>query len=1084
MPPHPLQLTKDQWVWYAPQGSDLFTVCRITKVGNDFSLELQDTKKNVTAVPYSILEQDPDCVSPLKDPVDGSDPGKYTAKDLSTLNHASLADIECCIRNQFGCGLLYTNIRNHVTLHINPNRQMDIYNEVFADRYSELDPNLPPHIYSLTALAYKSLCQGEKSQVIVQIGDTGSGKSQSSAHVLHFVTQICVMDDDFGHKCRLIPVILGAFVSALLDAPDTDTTRIPGKDRWASSRALSSVELVFDDQGFIVTASATVHFYERSRITCPNNGRNFDVFYFYVALAHDEHDEWIGEEREFRVLPPGEHNVDARDAARAQDFVAALDAMEIDKNEVFQALGAILMLSNIVVTEDNGGKVVVDVEEDQCSALGTDVETLTAILQQNTAEHTRDVIDRLMIDMYDALLSSIVEHINEQLLGEEEGVTAMTLVDIPSPAAGKVSSMGAFDSFVFNWMNDKVASMQVDAMIPPRDGIVVNLDEFEPRRKARAALQDVSVCVSSISKRMREMGKAIGDDAIAEALASVPVSGGVSRKGSTLNIVQANGTNSYDVDASFVYDARGGRSSQDVLSLVANSGCEVLIAGLALPGRVRGLKEGNDCMAFLDSVFSGELGDIRTVVNVRLNHQGSKVQLDRDLLLAQLRNLGIEAVINFNNAARKLSVVRRLDAFLHAHDPNGEGDLVQRASLVLKKHHWVTAAQIGESHIYCTDDLDAQLSKEVLLGTVVSSEGKHVTVSRDESDSRRNGSYSPLNALRASNDGTAKALGSPRTSPSARSGSQGPDIDGMHHLIVLTTKVEERLTKAIQYLNSIRDKIDVKGEVHELETLILEKNTALENRDYARIFAVLERSESRLDLLYNFQQGVSQPDYLGGEIAKTVTFPPTSPDDIPMMVKSSGTTSPLSHLQQVRPSLGMSRASHVEDEENRHPAEPKVYVPFSSAEKQIGQLHATLSQLRGSISGAKHANPQTATILHSELVKIENERENWRGETQRLKTQLRGLQSEIKDWRYTGAKYSARHMRTDKQQHTLRNALEVLQCLSDALVPHHSAIFSEEHLMTREQQVVHHFLNEVAHSKEEIRKGRLVSTECGLPWRP
>jgi len=178
---HPLVLP--QRVWFAQDPKTLqYSPVRIVKMLDDFSLVLQVNKYVELTVSWADLEKDVELICPLNDPEDK--PGKFTAKDLTQLGDPNIDEIESCLRNQFVGGLIYTQIGDHIQLHIYPNRPMQIYDEQFINRYKKFDLGLPPHIFRLAMVAYQAHVSNLKSQVILSIGESGSGKSASVSHII------------------------------------------------------------------------------------------------------------------------------------------------------------------------------------------------------------------------------------------------------------------------------------------------------------------------------------------------------------------------------------------------------------------------------------------------------------------------------------------------------------------------------------------------------------------------------------------------------------------------------------------------------------------------------------------------------------------------------------------------------------------------------------------------------------------------------------------------------------------------------------------------------------------------------------
>merc|ERR1712054_289765 len=128
--------------------------------------------------------------------------------------------------------LPYTRIAD-VVLAVNPMRNIPIYDAKWIDKYAELKPSLPPHVYSASAMAYKELTEMKKSQAIILTGKPGCGKSQAMEHLLAFLSQTAG-SEPVDEMLKQVGVVLRPFISIGLESGDL---------KWLSTRALFTLEL-------------------------------------------------------------------------------------------------------------------------------------------------------------------------------------------------------------------------------------------------------------------------------------------------------------------------------------------------------------------------------------------------------------------------------------------------------------------------------------------------------------------------------------------------------------------------------------------------------------------------------------------------------------------------------------------------------------------------------------------------------------------------------------------------------------------------------------------------------------------------
>jgi len=116
----------------------------------------------------------------------------------------------------------------------------------------------------------------------------------------------------------------------------------------------------------------------------------------------------------------------------------------------------------------------------------------------------------------------------------------------------------------------------------------------------------------------------------------------------------------------------------------------------------------------------------------------------------------------------------------------------------------------------------------------------------------------------------------------------------------------------------------------------------------------------------------------------------------------------------------------------------------------------------------------------SKLKDVRSAHEESRERSQKLEaryTQIRGEVSELK------AKASSIPQQSDPESDQLNNSLQILTCLKDVMMPYYSLCLPKDpKVMTREQKIVYHFLNEV--QAATARQTPQVEPREIPVWRP
>lgn len=115
---------------------------------------------------------------------------------MAVIEGRNEAYIMYLLANRYYSSKIYTRLTNRALISLNPYRVLPIYSEQVAEMYKEnkSDITLPPHLYSLAKSAINSLIQGNKSQTIVVVGETGAGKTEACKECIKVKDSVLIND--------------------------------------------------------------------------------------------------------------------------------------------------------------------------------------------------------------------------------------------------------------------------------------------------------------------------------------------------------------------------------------------------------------------------------------------------------------------------------------------------------------------------------------------------------------------------------------------------------------------------------------------------------------------------------------------------------------------------------------------------------------------------------------------------------------------------------------------------------------------------------------------------------------------------
>eukprot|EP00929_Paragymnodinium_shiwhaense_P020153 TRINITY_DN13523_c0_g3_i3.p1 TRINITY_DN13523_c0_g3~~TRINITY_DN13523_c0_g3_i3.p1 ORF type:complete len:1520 (+),score=467.10 TRINITY_DN13523_c0_g3_i3:75-4562(+) len=357
--------------------------------------------------------------------------------DICQLNTVSDAAILHSLRTRYARDDIYTFI-SCILVAVNPFKTINMYSSDFVAKYwaTEDVMGLPPHIYGITALAFKQLMERQVSQAMLVSGESGAGKTENTKFVLLFISE--VLRSRAGLADRLLEVnpLLEAFGNA-------KTVRNNNSSRFGKW-----IEVSIDPATrSLAGASVTDYLLEETRVCAQGKGeRNYHIFYQLAADTSGELDALqVSDARRFKYL--NGNPVDAagvNDESNFMELRKAFDSMAVGKETqlaIFGVAAGLLHLGNVEFSDAGDAAAVSEPAalQDAAKTLGLDAAVLSKCLlfkritvgkdvtesplDKKKAYQARDSMSKLV---YGRLFRWLVAKCNEALLGEAVAAPAST----------------------------------------------------------------------------------------------------------------------------------------------------------------------------------------------------------------------------------------------------------------------------------------------------------------------------------------------------------------------------------------------------------------------------------------------------------------------------------------------------------------------------------------------------------------------------------------------------------------------------------------------------------------------------------
>ena len=286
--------------------------------------------------------------------------GADDADDVTSLLHLHEPALLHSLRERAARGAIYTSV-GRVLLSVNPFRPLpDVYGEARMAEYRDRTTRRP-HLYAVGELAYRSIRRDRVDASIVVSGESGSGKTEASKHLLRYISWRAGGEGGAttgGVAARVLhsTPLFEAFGNAA-------TTR-----NRNSSRFGKHMDVLLTADGAVAGGRVRTFMLEKTRAAAPPppGERSFHVLYFLAAGG------LLPQARPaqaFRALaaPPAatssfadasSFDFDAFDRAGLSELLASLDALFVSseaQQALWRLLGALVLLAEVTFEDDGDG---------------------------------------------------------------------------------------------------------------------------------------------------------------------------------------------------------------------------------------------------------------------------------------------------------------------------------------------------------------------------------------------------------------------------------------------------------------------------------------------------------------------------------------------------------------------------------------------------------------------------------------------------------------------------------------------------------------------------------------------------------
>ncbi|RLN64136.1 hypothetical protein BBJ29_007034 [Phytophthora kernoviae] len=427
-------------------------------------------------------------------------------KDLLMVDVVDEAHVVNELVTRYRQGYVYTFL-GPVLIAMNPYKMLrqpngdSIYAHNMIDAFQGKELHLcNPHPFALAENAYTSLMRFGLDQSLLITGESGSGKTETSKHVMRYLTTIST-------RSRAKSAVIANRRMSVAQRKEADDMSSHVTDvLWGSNPVLEAfgnaqtirnnnssrfgkyIVLQMNRVGQVIGGYIDNYLLERSRVIRQAEGeRNFHSFYQLMSGATAaEKEAWKLPEsaEEFDVLGNEDATIegvdDAENYKNVRQNMTAVGITDEEQHAIFQQLSAILWLGNVqfkeTTDEAHNPRAAIDTPEAHealakaADLMGIDKDKLEALLTFRIvniykedqkvlfdARQAKKVSDSIIRSLYEKIFDWIVARINKNVTCKKRDISnSIGILDI---YGFEIFEVNAFEQLCINYVNEKLQQL-------------------------------------------------------------------------------------------------------------------------------------------------------------------------------------------------------------------------------------------------------------------------------------------------------------------------------------------------------------------------------------------------------------------------------------------------------------------------------------------------------------------------------------------------------------------------------------------------------------------------------------------------
>lgn len=271
---------------------------------------------------------------------------KQNTNDLINLPHLHEPGILYTLKKRYEEDLIYTKT-GPILLAINPFKKLDIYNSEILNSFKLSENKIDiAHVFGTARDALDLMLTFNQNQTVLASGESGSGKTVTTKHLLHYLTTISKqMNSDKEDKLERVIIDSNPIIEAFGNAKTIRNDN--------SSRFGKFIKLNFKEKE-IVSGKIETYLLEKIRVIEQSKGeRNFHIFYQILSDKDLVKKYDLGTINDYKLISDPEASKRQDGINDYEEFrltlktLKSIGLLEQEINEILEIVILILNLGNI-----------------------------------------------------------------------------------------------------------------------------------------------------------------------------------------------------------------------------------------------------------------------------------------------------------------------------------------------------------------------------------------------------------------------------------------------------------------------------------------------------------------------------------------------------------------------------------------------------------------------------------------------------------------------------------------------------------------------------------------------------------------